>query len=148
MGISSLFIYKLIQVSRHIDDNNNDNDKLLKAVITKNTILTLISFGVTVLVIIIFVIVSVTKLWWLAAYGILLDAFTNYICITLTFKYFDSIYFKMCGCIDAKCKNMVNTNSETNEAMIQQTQSNELMQSEMGIITNQDVENIIPETPV
>eukprot|EP01084_Bolivina_argentea_P092187 165872_1 len=127
LSISSLFIYKLIYVHKRVEDNSNDP---LINVITKNTILVIISFTLTILVIVLFLIVSaqfdtvdhVDNLLWFLAYALLFDGYTNLICISLSFSCFDNVYIKTCGCCDRKCRQGLQNNSIIRKSLSRHTQ--------------------------
>ena len=106
LSLAVLFVYKLAQIANRVDCDNH-NDLVLRAVIVRNTILAVTSFAFTALLIVVFAAVSVTGTWWLAAFAILLDAFSNSLCIALSFKIFDGLYWKLCGCADSICKGRV-----------------------------------------
>ena len=34
---------------------------------------------------------------------VIIDVYTNFLCILLSYSYFNSMYYKLCGCADKKC---------------------------------------------
>ena len=108
ISLSSLFVYKLIQVIKD-EDTTRNNGRLLD-IITKNTILTLISNSATLLVIVGIIVNSIIPnhgSYWIFSMNVLvqfLDVYTNFICIAFTFKCFISWYNGVCGKLDYKCK--------------------------------------------
>ena len=100
--ITIIFIYKLckmdkIKRSLPIPVEDKQQDSLLPAIIkytnlatisTITTIITLLTFGNS----------------WL----VLLDIFTNFLCITLSLKHSEKAYQKLCCCIDRQCSKLVN----------------------------------------
>ena len=109
--ISALFVYKLVTVNNNVSSDCVVNNSLLH-VVTKHTILAVTSFLCTLCVMVLFVIISAqrvsleyaTNLVWILSYAILMDAYSNLICISLSFACFEGIYFAICGCVDAKCR--------------------------------------------
>lgn len=105
VAVVALFINKLINVSRMEVDNN----QRIINVITKTSILAVISCIFTILGVI-----SVGVQIKFAAYRnsiypvcfLLIDSYTNYICIVLSINLFQSKYQFFCGCIDRKCKSL------------------------------------------
>ena len=107
LAFSFVFVSKLYQILKLSPIQSIDNG-LLKA-ITKTTILALISFIMTaVMTFMIFLIgdgVSRHKsLWLLQIMLIIMDIYSNFICVVLTYKMFDNQYRRCCGCADEKCR--------------------------------------------
>ena len=130
-SLSILFIYKLFQVFKNMDNahhhhhhisnktNKNTkkyiNNKLLQT-ITKSTILAVISLTMTLLTPITLLFgyyaisyvnnnqILIEAASSLLSFCSLFDVFTNYFCILLSYTYFHSIYLKLCGKCDKKCR--------------------------------------------
>ena len=121
VSLSILFIYKLVQVNKDQDVRNNGN---LLDIITKNTILTVISNCATILVIlgmVLSIIVPDHNVYWVFTVNVLvqyMDVYTNFICIALTFRCFISFYGNICGLLDRKCKGMC-SNAFAEKTMMQ-----------------------------
>ena len=102
--ISILFIKKLLDVNKNLSKESSEE---LINVITKTSILTVISciFTIILMISLIFQIFneeyrnSIIPTWFLLS-----DSFTNFICISLQFKFFKREFYYFCGCMDRKCK--------------------------------------------
>eukprot|EP01084_Bolivina_argentea_P285104 488844_1 len=95
ISILILFIYKLIQVySKH-------NDDTLIGVITKNTILTFASILFTLISM--FAIIIFGDTFW-SDIAMIVDLYTNFLSIMLTYDCFNNYYVTICHCMDNKCK--------------------------------------------
>ena len=98
-----LFIVKLINVYTRL----SNDDELISA-ITKTTILTLasVSFTFIVPIAIIFVntIQNETVSVLIGSIVSSLDMFTNFLCVMLSFNYFDNLYLMICGRMHNLCK--------------------------------------------
>eukprot|EP01084_Bolivina_argentea_P279322 477521_1 len=110
ISLMILFTYKLIKVYK-IESNANvtDKDHLIN-VITKNTILTLSSLSMTFIQIIAvicqtFVLSNMNGIDP-TGFTTLIDLYTNMICFLLTYNEFNSYYYKLCKCVDVKCKHL------------------------------------------
>eukprot|EP01084_Bolivina_argentea_P118908 210918_1 len=107
--ITFFFIYKLYKVFKYASD-----DSSLLAVITRNTLLATISILATFIAIFIWTIVVsrgtataggyMTPRRYIFYFGFLLDTYTNFVCIGLSYKLFTPYYDKLCGSIDQKCR--------------------------------------------
>lgn len=110
--LSCLFVYKLFKVYRdsqqlRFQDEMNLDDKILST-ITRTTILALTSLLMSILCPVILYIYYPSIHY---EYGSLmnyefpiLDIYTNFICIALTFSVFNDQYKTVCGFCDTKCK--------------------------------------------
>ena len=101
-----IFIKKLLEINKNSDKKTRD--KLLN-VITKTSILTVISCIFTWLSSASFCYQVVNKQYQHSVFPIyfeLFDSFTNFFCIMLSFRYFDDKYYLFCGCLDRKCKSL------------------------------------------
>eukprot|EP00483_Globobulimina_turgida_P012102 UN12124 len=102
--ITTMFVYKLFNVYRA--PNFRDDDLL--SIITKNTILALISILSTILNGIILFIAwnhsSNLPLWYFKDFCFVLEIYTNFICILLTYRHFKKQYVTFCGFMDRRCK--------------------------------------------
>ena len=111
--LTFLFVTKLIAVNKHCDGTQpNDENKMLSA-ITKQCILTLTSIASLLLFGTMFLLYYTTGLLvssihanFIYALLSLIDVWTNFSCILLTYRSFNEYYTKMCGCWDAKCKQL------------------------------------------
>ena len=108
--LSFLFVSKLNNVNKRCLGQQNDDDKLIST-ITKQTILTLISISSLAVHLVIILLFNVTGFLIFSVHGIfiwnlviLVDVWSNFICILLSYRQFDEYYFRVCGCCDTKCK--------------------------------------------
>ena len=117
---SLLFIGKLYKIQRHSNVASKESPVMIA--MTKTIILALFSFSVSVFVAIIsyFLYDYKTKylsMWILNALLIILDIYSNFICVALSYSIFNEQYTKCCGRIDEKCRkcfwNMANSDSVT-----------------------------------
>ena len=102
----SSYIYKLIQIHKSSQAILSDNNQMVKT-ITKTSLLFGISLSTT------FILMILINIWYLAflnpvlEYAIfmicIIDQYTNFLCIILSFSYYQKIYDKMCGCLDSCC---------------------------------------------
>ena len=103
--IVCLYIYKLAQVHRATIDSFNDKDEMIR-IITKTSLLCFIAC-LTCFLTAISLILSRTfsSIHLDFIHGIIhfIDMYTRFICIYLSFSYFDSQYMKLCGCCDKYC---------------------------------------------
>ena len=100
----SLFLYKMTQVYKCMNKENNDS-KFLK-IITKTVILTIISISATLLNGIGTAGVASTKsihLAMVARFLVLFDLSSNFWCVILGYCGYKDWYLKLCGCCDSKC---------------------------------------------
>ena len=106
--ISGLFVYKLFKVYQKFVPVSATNDDGLLSIITKNTLLAVISVTSTILnsIIVVFAWNNLQNipLWYIKDVCLVLEMYTNFCCILLTYKYFNNHYDKFCGCMDRKCK--------------------------------------------
>merc|ERR1712228_168266 len=82
---------------------------LLKA-ITKTTILALTSFLISAAMSLIVCLVGSSdyedkSLDIVLSLLVIMDIYSNFICVVLTYSMFDKQYRCLCGCIDVKCRN-------------------------------------------
>eukprot|EP00483_Globobulimina_turgida_P006516 UN06526 len=106
ISITLLFLYKLCKVYSNESISNVNNTRTLLPLITKNTILAVISL--------IFNILAISS--WssstrgtinrviMSDYMILFDVYSNFICTLLAYQFFHRYYKKLCGCFDKSCK--------------------------------------------
>ena len=111
--LTFLFVIKLIAVNKHCDGTHQKDDNKLLSTITKQSILTLISIASLLASVTIFFLLSWTRLlassinaYFVLALYSLVDIWTNFICIFLSYGAFNAYYSKMCGCCDTKCKQL------------------------------------------
>lgn len=128
LSLSGMFVYKLTKIKQ---DNDDQNISLLN-IITKNTILTIISNTMTLFVIGGFILSLFIDTdndnnpkYWIFAINVLcqeLDCYTNFVCIALSFQCFEDKYKKICGCIDTMfwkcCHNKNNKKNKKNKIKI------------------------------
>lgn len=115
--IMMVFIYKLYQIYKmcHNVDNGNPTDRLtneILSVIVKNAILSIICIVINLIEIACIIYCSLTTIApdWLylqCEFVILLNSLITFICIALTYKFFDNEYYKICGCLDKCCKSCI-----------------------------------------
>ena len=123
IGLSVSFILKLRQIYKSIPAdikrsasasdlsiNMNEIDPLL-AIITKHTLLTLFCIPITSVLLVFSWIVTVYPVQLVPFYWLkicfafdLVDVFTNFFCIILSYEVFDGLYQKLCGRLDKKCR--------------------------------------------
>ena len=102
--ITGIFTYKLYKIY----NNLKLNDDSLLTIITKNTLLALISVISTILNSIVLVFAwnntDNIPLWYFKDTCFVAEMYTNFICILFTYQYFNEYYLTFCGCMDRKCK--------------------------------------------
>ena len=114
--LTFLFVYKLIMVNKYCttigSDRVNKDEKMkgLIATITKISILTLISI-ITLLIdgFVAFVVQNISNsihIWFAWTMIVIIDVYTNFVCIYLSFQAFDKYYVRIFGCCDAGCKQL------------------------------------------
>ena len=113
--VSGMFVKKLMDVNKAaVDAQKKDGQNLLSA-ITKQTILSLTSICSMVVVfslnfvfnaIVTDIFNSTAHADFIAVTFCLIDVWTNFICIFLSYGAFDDYYTKICGCCDTKCKQL------------------------------------------
>ena len=112
--LTILFVKKLIDVNKQCDcgaHQENEDNELLSA-ITKQSILTLVSVASLLAYLAIVIVHGVTGFinsshgYFLWYSGRLIDVWSNFICIFLSFASFSDYYTKMCGCCDTRCKQL------------------------------------------
>ena len=110
--LTFLLVTKLIDVNKRCDGAQQKDQNKLLSTITKQSILTLISI-VSLLASVIFSL-SFTRGLYVSSIDanfvynlcLLIDLWTNFICILLSYHSFNAYYIKMCGCCDIKCKQL------------------------------------------
>ena len=105
-----LFVKKLIDVNKRAQQSNEN--KLLST-ITRQTILALISIASFLMLIAVYMIFTSTELFITSIHATfawillsLVDIWTNFICIFLSYQASNDYYAKICGCCDTKCKQL------------------------------------------
>ena len=105
-----MYIRKLLKVYKAVSNTENAETENLIIIITKTTILTIFSLSVTFLTPIVLGIMSNAKCAECASNigstTMLLDIYTNFLCIALSYKCFGGAYIKLCGCTHKLCKKM------------------------------------------
>ena len=102
------FITKLAKITAESAAGGTDGNQVqtvkLQSVITRNVLLSLTALLFTVIVIIAMFAAATMRnrdaVWWIVGYVILIDGFSNFMTIILSFSFFDGIYGKLCGRID------------------------------------------------
>eukprot|EP01083_Nonionella_stella_P043961 118574_1 len=101
ISVVVLFIQKLMQVYKCAG-----HDEALMGIITKTAILSLLSITMTILsptCLAISMSVPNVHVQWVANVFVLLDVYTNFVCVALCDRYYSTYYFKICGCLDRRC---------------------------------------------
>ena len=131
LSLSFMFIYKLMKFNKHCQSyavHNHRNDKnhmnpydgALFPVITKNTILAVISNMMTLLVIggfLISLFANDPDNYIIFGINVIvqeLDCYTNFVCIALTFQCFEDTYQRFCGCLDRRFRKCLKCTNESN----------------------------------
>ena len=110
--LAILFVKKLIDVNRRCDGAQQNSANKLISGITKQTILTFTSISsLFMLFTLIFLLNAIATVYVEEFISIILifslvDVWTNFVCIFLSYEAFDAYYTKMCGCCDTKCKQL------------------------------------------
>ena len=97
-----LFLYKLIQVYKSVD-----GDPELIAIITKTSLLAIISTSSTIILAMITLITPSSESIHFVFLNVLFvtnDFVTNFWCIILSYTEYSAWYLKLCKCCDNKCK--------------------------------------------
>jgi len=101
--MDALFIFKLVKVYKNVPKRNGGR---LLLVITKNCILAVVSTSFTFAVFSLGGLQATTNsyhVFILFAIVVACDLYSNFVCIMLTFSYFNNYYMKMCGGLDRWC---------------------------------------------
>ena len=112
--LDAAFICKLCKTMHSFNndgDDGEDNSSFLIDTITKNFILALISTIFTIMFALMIAIQSFSDSIYIELLiGLLYhaDILTDYVCVALTFKYFDGYYDKLCSCCHVKCHRLWN----------------------------------------
>ena len=139
--VSVLFVKKLMDVNKAAGDAPKQGGNSLLSAITKQTILTLTSICSMVVVfslnfvfnaIVTDILDSTIHAIFIYALGALIDVWTNFICIFLSYGAFDDYYTKICGCCDRKCKQLCDKSSNRTVSKKEGTISHEMMYSTSG----------------
>lgn len=108
--LAFMFIYKLFKVHKqHVlrHQDHTDGTNTILPIITKNTILSFISIALTFIAFLAWsatIGVEQKTIVYISDYLFLLDIYTNFGCILLTYKFFDQVYYMLLGELDAKCR--------------------------------------------
>ena len=100
--VVGLYVKKLIEVQR----NASQNDEEFVKMITKTALLCIISVSTTLVLMISIVVLSLfdTEIGFLVqCLIILMDIYTNFMCILLSFNPFEIFYQRLCGFCHKKC---------------------------------------------
>ena len=105
LSISIIFLYKLFIIYKAVQFKSDDT---FLSLITKNTILVVISISFSVINLVVTALVPdigyTFSLAFIRHFMFLFDIFTNFICVTLAFQCFDNYYDIFCGLLDKKCQ--------------------------------------------
>mmetsp|Transcript_26747 Transcript_26747/g.42378 ORF Transcript_26747/g.42378 Transcript_26747/m.42378 type:complete len:146 (+) Transcript_26747:3-440(+) len=103
------YIRKLLAVYESANRLTADAQDLV-AVITKTTILTLlsilVSFATPVMILLTPLLSPLMDYSPVLSSVMLLDVYTNFLCLTLSYQCFDGVYMRLCGCAQRKCEQM------------------------------------------
>eukprot|EP01084_Bolivina_argentea_P278811 476479_1 len=107
--LSCLFLYKLFKV---FSNSEKGSDDVLLSIIIKQSLLAVISIGMTLFTILTFIMAAITGHAWASFVVFLCDQYTNAICVVLGYSCFDSYYKKFCfrchnGCTKIFCCSVV-----------------------------------------
>eukprot|EP01084_Bolivina_argentea_P018367 34196_1 len=108
--LNSIFVYKLRIVYKSCQDSLDENGKLLH-IITKSSILCFSSTWFIILWFTMFVIRNMINSphYYLVRHIVLIvDLYSNFLSILLSFNHFHPWYMKVCGCCHAKCHSFWN----------------------------------------
>lgn len=100
ISLFGVYIFKLYSIYKTTKDDDLVN------LISKNSLLALVSISITLLNFVLFAFVDLAKS---AHYGFVVDIFivtdiyTNALCIFLSYKSFENYYYKICGICDSRC---------------------------------------------
>ena len=99
LSISILYIHKL-----YVSFQSSTEHLELLSMIIKTSILNFMTMLVTLLSAICFIFWTESiYLEFLAELSMAIDAFTNFLCVILSYKYYEKVYFTLCGCLHWKC---------------------------------------------
>ena len=103
MSLSLSFVRRLLSIFQEVSDSLNGKEDALLSPMTKSTILTLCSAPFTALLLLGFIFTDTN---WKIVGPVLftLDAYSNFICVMLSYQEFDGYYMTLCKSCDAKCK--------------------------------------------
>ena len=116
--LSSLFIYKLIIVYRQ-DHSDNDANKDILPLITKNTILAtccnISSLFLAMSVVLVYSAPSISSISAMISWSfIFMYILSNFLCISLSYRYNIKYYSLICGHLDNLCASCFGNNNLTN----------------------------------
>ena len=98
--LNVLFIYKLHLVQNSVKNNIHKikNDKLLY-LSTKTTILSIVSTSILLIMMALAVYEWESEMvyWLIFAFMLIADLYSNFLCILLSYTYYDKYYIKICG---------------------------------------------------
>eukprot|EP01084_Bolivina_argentea_P088422 159637_1 len=113
ISITSLFLVKLANIFKlenKIQISTDENNGLIN-IITKMTILSLISMSITFIACLFLLfrfVVFGSNIYTIiiSEWATTIDIYSNFLCVSLTFNFFEKSYLKLCHCFDAKCKHI------------------------------------------
>ena len=139
LSISVLFLYKLVMIFKTVENQNenvNGKDNTFLLLITKNTILVMISISFSMInfvSVIFFPDNEQISLGYIRHFMFLFDIFTNFICVTLAYQCFKGYYDIFCGSLDRRCQvlcmRMIQHNQEIEMANVMKLQASKSMDS-------------------
>ena len=109
LSLTILFIKKLLSVHSGTENANSNSDNRILKTVTKTIILQITS-SITQFILPLFLSIpySNNEVLFYSLYqvdiGIFLDGYTNFLCIVMSYSFFNPLYSKLCGCIDKKCR--------------------------------------------
>ena len=116
IALSILFVSKLIKVNKSAQSKNQNKDDGLLAIITKITVLALLSIPST-MVLFYYYFYATTSPYrvYVRGWVYLLDTYSNFICILFSYKFFDRYYMLFCGSCHGICKRCCAKYNNVNE---------------------------------
>eukprot|EP01084_Bolivina_argentea_P096929 174236_1 len=103
ISVTLLYVLKLIQIYKL-----SKGDEYFMKLITKTTILTVITITFTFLMLIPFILVNKFNgyTYWIFELWLIVDIYINCIAIIITYKFTQKYYLKICGCCQIKCRTL------------------------------------------
>ena len=110
ISLNTMFIYKLFKIGSRMENahHNNSKDDVFRNLITRIVILTFTSFSIFVISVIvntmyINVYYDITAFEFLKDYFGIIDVSTNCIFMLLSYRYYDTLYYKLCNYCHIRC---------------------------------------------
>ena len=107
LSLMVLFTKKLRETYKYlpsVDKSKSETHQLFIGIMTRTVILTAISMIFTLIASLGIIFIDQMETVGMIIVGLLviIDVYTNFICILLSFSYFNEMYYKLCSCIDVK----------------------------------------------